>query len=346
MPIYTSEIKKNITPQFLADICRDYGLPELKGKMSSMPTGWQNATFQFRAGTEDYVLRIYRHRARKKGGILHELAVLNDLSTKGFPVAPAIKDVHGNVVKKRKLGDIWFYTAVFSYLKGKFIYELREPRISACGRLLAKLHVVLEQHPKSEFTRYWRYNDVVRKTHDNLNQALANDEWRYPDLIDDDVFYAQFQSDFKFFDHLKHRHKAYFKEYALIHGDFHQGNLRFTGNKIAGVFDFDTLTKAPRVVDIARTIEQIRLKQSGFTSNPKSEEIERLIVKSYETITPLTAEEKVLLNPLVRLLLWKEVIWLLCDPVDSPQAIYSFRETFGRCLWGIKQLASDAANSV
>jgi len=38
---------------------------------------------------------------------------------------------------------------------------------------------------------------------------------------------------------------------VIVHGDYHQGNMRFREAEIVGIFDFDWVSRQPRLVDVA-----------------------------------------------------------------------------------------------
>lgn len=48
--------------------------------------------------------------------------------------------------------------------------------------------------------------------------------------------------------HLNHVHKL---PQSVVHGDLHPGNVKFRGNEVAGLFDFDWANRRERVRDVA-----------------------------------------------------------------------------------------------
>lgn len=93
---------------------------------------------------------------------------------------------------------------------------------------------------------------------------------------------------------------------AVLHGDWHPGNLRYAEGRIVAVLDFDAARIEPRVVDVANAALQASM-SSGPADDPESwpDELDgrRLValVRGYEEATgaPLTAAEHGMLPWLV-----------------------------------------------
>lgn len=67
----------------------------------------------------------------------------------------------------------------------------------------------------------------------------------------------------------------------LVHGDWHPGNLLFRGAKIAAVLDFDSLSTAPRVCDIANGALQFSLRRRGEGGYAWPEQIDEERFRSF-----------------------------------------------------------------
>ncbi|HVZ94672.1 MAG TPA: phosphotransferase [Phycisphaerales bacterium] len=50
----------------------------------------------------------------------------------------------------------------------------------------------------------------------------------------------------------------------LIHGDWHPGNLLYKNSRVVGVFDYDTVRKQPRIIDIANGALQFSMTHAGL----------------------------------------------------------------------------------
>ena len=101
----------------------------------------------------------------------------------------------------------------------------------------------------------------------------------------------------------------------IVHGDYHPGNQKYTGNSVSGVFDFDWCKEDLRLFDVAMTITYF------CTSWKKPEngvlfldEIEVLLkayqekLKTSDHIFPLTREELAVLPEMI-ILANMYVIW-------------------------------------
>lgn len=123
----------------------------------------------------------------------------------------------------------------------------------------------------------------------------------------------------------------------IIHGDFHPGNLKFSGEKISGIFDFDNLQHAPKILDLAICLSQFKFWHARVAPDSLSA-VSRPLLKGYEKKVKLTSGERDLLFDLARFWLWKQVGWTLKKPDNFDQ--HSHQEFFlGASLAGIKELS-------
>jgi Ser/Thr protein kinase RdoA (MazF antagonist) len=51
---------------------------------------------------------------------------------------------------------------------------------------------------------------------------------------------------------------------CIVHGDYHPANLKFQGDQVAGLFDFDWVGPGPRMVDAAREFARMFHPEAGF----------------------------------------------------------------------------------
>lgn len=88
---------------------------------------------------------------------------------------------------------------------------------------------------------------------------------------------------------------------AVIHGDFHPGNVRFQGSEVSAVYDFDYLAIQARSRDIIDALmffastrpadfepDAIRSLTQPFTPNLKASQA---VLSGYQSISPLSADE-------------------------------------------------------
>ena len=75
---------------------------------------------------------------------------------------------------------------------------------------------------------------------------------------------------------------------GIIHGDFFPDNVLWEGNEITGVIDFYFACKEALAYDLAVTLNAWCFNASGDFNQDRAKEI----VTGYESVRPLTAEEK------------------------------------------------------
>jgi Ser/Thr protein kinase RdoA (MazF antagonist) len=77
---------------------------------------------------------------------------------------------------------------------------------------------------------------------------------------------------------------------ALLHTDYHGRNMVFQGDRIAGVFDFDFVTRGPRTFDLGRGIFNFGRERRG--SLTIREDFAHAFLEGYDRGEPLTLEER------------------------------------------------------
>ncbi len=181
--------------------------------------------------------------------IVYDHVVVEHLAGAGLPVTPALPTSQG----RRWTNHSGHIYELYPFVAGDPHAPGDLSQIAAAGRLLARFHdVTSEFRPQGE-KNWGRYFDPV----DRLNQigearqllvggadtgavsqteaaAILNYlEAQVEDVIDrlpDERYWRLPQ--------------------VIVHGDYHQGNMRFSGPELVGLFDFDWVGRQPRLVDI------------------------------------------------------------------------------------------------
>jgi len=167
--------------------------------------------------------------------------VQNILKEKNFPVARLIPTRDSNKTFLEVEGHIY---ELFEYAIGAR-FDSKNDMVENAGSTLAKFHQILKgckltvMSERSSFHNSRAVREYLKKiisdNKDNLHDQTAS-------LLmmmynNSAINVNQFG-----FDQLPG---------VIVHGDWHPGNMLFSGGKISAVFDFDSLNVAPAITDIA-----------------------------------------------------------------------------------------------
>ncbi len=183
------------------------------------------------------------------GQLLYDHSVIEHLAGAGLPVTPALPTSQG-----RRWTD-----------HGGHIYELYpfvagDPhapgdlsQIAAAGRLLARFHdATSEFRPQGE-KNWGRYFDPVNRLSEiaEARELLADGNDTGTVTRDDAAAILNYLGTqvADVIDRLPD--ERYWRlPQVIIHGDYQQGNMKFSGSELVGLFDFDWVGRQPRLVDI------------------------------------------------------------------------------------------------
>lgn len=236
-------------------ISSTYELGELR-RLERLSRGYVNISYRVDAGGKTWLVRRYREGTQVQE-IRFEHALIQHLLANGFWRAAPVVGARGGeswVAYDEPEGGQSFY-AVFEWLEGDDRYSWVDPRcrpevIQQAATVLAEYHLAVAGWvpPKGAAGA----PQIV----DGLSGILATlDRWQAaPGGEDFDQFLLdrfawlrmavvkRWQS-IAACDHLSMVKLA-------VHGDFHPGNLKFSGSQVSGLFDFDWSRIDLRVYDV------------------------------------------------------------------------------------------------
>jgi homoserine kinase type II len=192
-----------------------------------------------------YFLKRRNPRYCSVAQLSYDHGVMHHLARAGLPVVPAMRAVSGS----RWLVVGAHVYEVYPLVEGREHTIGNEAQIEAAGRLLSKFHLATTGFVPAGDKPHTRMHDP----RDSLRglrwarerTALGTGEMGERAVIrrliaaaegvlkrlPDDAYWALPQ--------------------CIIHGDYHPANMKFAGDEIAGLFDFDWVGRQPRMVDVA-----------------------------------------------------------------------------------------------
>jgi Ser/Thr protein kinase RdoA (MazF antagonist) len=252
------------------------------------------------ASGERYVLRAYRllrmrsaSSVSEAGRIAFQLAFQEHLFASGFPTAPIVRTRSGEAFAF--VEDL--HWALFGFVEGQEFDFTSLAQAGEAGERLAEFEAVAAgytgpvvappvievgtwQAPVS--SHVWRTSVLAEEHDERLRKLFAG---------------RGFEEELGFFSGWRRAAaEAWPPErlaglpQAWLHCDYHGRNMVFQGDKLAGLFDFDFLTRGPRTFDIARALFNFGRERRGSTL--MREAFCQAFLDGYESRQSLSDEER------------------------------------------------------
>jgi homoserine kinase type II len=292
--------------------------------------GYMNANYEVetekRGERDRFILRIYRPGLSKEG-IDFEHTLLNELSRRSYHYAPQpirARTGHSYVktTKNMGAGDLSYFVAVFEFKTGRDKYSWDKPLCTAselqdAAGVLAHYHTIIHRwapgvNAVADDT-FGKLPDMRRRWH-TFRHSLAADD-----------FSAYFFNKLDILTGAAKQLEAWKKENACwdfpiiaVHGDYHPGNLKYSGNKVVAVLDFDWSHMDLRIYDVGLAV--FYFCTSWEPDSDGRIQLDRLrhflrayqlAARDYSWIDPLPAEEAECLPQMIQLANLFIVDWTL-----------------------------------
>ncbi len=222
---------------------------------------------------------------------------------------------------------------LFDWMEGRFRNDSLTPaRMAAVGELIGQLHRHAEQFvPPAGFHR-WRgdeISDLVRVGTDGMDAAVAHVAGLVGELIG-----PEHRTTVEAVATRVRAAQAALGEgpdaFGLIHGDLHQWNYLFAGERVAAI-DFDDCGYAHYLYDLAVTTHAVG-------RHPRAAELRSGLLAGYRRVRGLPAEHEPLLDAFVALRRLQLITWQI-EQREAP----AFRD--GWRAYALAQLAQLAADT-
>jgi homoserine kinase type II len=287
--------------------------------------GYVNETTIIRTSRGRFVVRR-NHRRFAEAKLRYRHALLDWLHQRFAPVPALIANRDGDTLVAR--GGRFY--EVHAYVEGE-AYDPHRPRqLASIGATLACYHEAVRGFPALAAEAAPRYSpyavcglaeqlierDVMGELHDQLGWYCAR-AGQLRAQLPEAAYHA-----------LPH---------LVIHGDIHSDNLRFCGDRVAALLDFDQVCWDARLVDLADALVAFASHPDeqrgwGVFAGPIDPERATQLLAAYAARSPLTPHETAALVPLVELVwLQGELGRVLSTPEGAPEYHRSVLEQ-GRAL--------------
>jgi len=261
MAIYTALSKKDITK-----IADEFALGELSS-FTGIRNGSVNPHYLSETKRGRYFAKIDEVKSELE--VKQELDLLFHLRKQGFPCVQPLKSKTGRYYLEFEGKCL----TVSRYVDGVElpVESLSGAHLAAVGHALANLHLIGRSFKKGIDNRFGfnRIAAIYREARRQLPSHLKN----IIRVLDDDFSYLE-----NYLDNNLPK--------GIIHGDLFSDNLKFKGNRLVGVIDFEAACRGKLIYDLATAVNALCFVRDRY----KIERFEALI-SGYESLRPLSLPE-------------------------------------------------------
>ncbi|MFU8772301.1 MAG: phosphotransferase [Anaerolineales bacterium] len=216
-----------------------------------------------KSGRQKYFLRKYKSGVQEEE-LKFEHSIIHHLLENKFDlVAQIYTTKEGNSYVKKPVAegeeDKWTFFAIFEFLKGEDRFTWINPicnpaEIKSAASVLAGYHAAIHGFTPQGRREEAKIIDLLPRIKENLLRFLEEGKLS--------KFSAYIQENLRLILDLNERTLATLEKQdpgqiveLVIHCDYHPGNLKFEGNQVVGLFDFDWTKIDARGFDVALALK-------------------------------------------------------------------------------------------
>jgi len=242
-----------------------------------------NHTYLVNTGEQKYVFRIYSCNWRTEAEIGEEIRLLLELKNKDIAVSYPLPAHNGRYIQQFSAPEGTRFAVLFSFAAGEKLHLVAAATHYRIGALMARLHGITEKITLDRTT--YTPQVLLQDSMPYLEQFLPADtaEMHYMRTLQTCLLHTLAQADNK---QLRN---------GAVHLDIWFDNINVAGDAIT-IFDFDFCGNGWLALDVAYYMMQLHNveKYERADYEPKV----AAFIEGYESVQPLTAEEKRLLPAL------------------------------------------------
>lgn len=261
-----------------------------------------NDTYLVTDDTDKFVFRVYSLNWRTKTEIEEEITLLLQLKENDITVSYPLPDKENNYIQSLNAPEGDRFAVLFTFAAGEKQHIISEETHFQIGQLIARLHKITI-HQRLNRIDYTPEVILV----DSLNKVSA--------FLSSDTAEMHFMRSAQSY-LLKEFETADVSQIrqGIVHLDIWFDNLNITTDNQVTIFDFDFCGNGWLCLDVAYYILQLHNieKYEAKDYQPKVDHF----LKGYESVTPLSAEEKRLI-PLLGVSLYFFYLGVQCQRYDN-----------------------------
>jgi Ser/Thr protein kinase RdoA (MazF antagonist) len=239
-----------------------------------------NHSYLITSGSDKYIFRIYSLGWRNRHEIQEEIRLLAMLKDNGMPVSYALTDAAKNHIQQLSAPEGLRYGVLFSYARGEKMLNFRAELHYNVGQVMGRMHNLTQGFALGRAT--YTPQVILIDSFEQLRQILPADTEEYRWMLSTQKY---------LFEELSNADTAQLRT-GGVHMDIWFDNMNFTENGDITLFDFDFCGNGWLCYDIAYYI--LQLYSTEKVADVRDEKLQAFL-DGYESITPISAEEKRLL---------------------------------------------------
>lgn len=261
MAIYTALTKKDI-----AKVADEFALGDLVS-FAGIKNGSVNTHYLIETKRGRYFAKI--DEVKSEIEVKQELDLLFHLRKQNFPCLQPLKSKTGRFHLEAQNKCL----TVSKFLEGAelAVEAINLTHLNALGHALANLHLIGRSYKKGIDNRFGFnrivsiYRDVRRQLPTHLKSIVR--------VLDDEFTYLE-----NYLDNNLPK--------GIIHGDLFADNVKFKGNRLTGVMDFEAACRGKLIYDLATAVNAL-----CFLGNRYQIDRFEALISGYETLRPLSLPE-------------------------------------------------------
>jgi homoserine kinase type II len=201
--------------------------------------------------------------------VKQEIDLLLHIKKQGFPCVQPLKSKTGRFYLEHQGKSL----TVSRYLEGEevAVETMTSGQLETLGHALANLHLIGRSYKKGIDNRFG-FNRILA-TYKEIRRQLPSHLKHIIRVLDDEFSYLE-----NYLDNNLPK--------GIIHGDLFPDNVKFKGNRLVGVMDFEAACRGKLVFDLATAVNALCFLEQRY----RIERFEALI-SGYESLRPLSLPE-------------------------------------------------------
>ena len=260
-----------------------------------------NDTYLLKAGFNKYIFRVYSLNWRSENEIKEEIKLLTLLKENHIPVSYPLSDSEGLYIQEFQAPEGLRFGVLFSFAEGEKLLNYPAEIHFKVGEIMAKIHAITHNLKLDRVT--YNARTVLRDSFEQLKKFLSDDT--------DEMRFMESAQRY-LLDEFDKADRSSIRQ-GVVHLDIWFDNINITKKNEVTIFDFDFCGNGWLCFDLAYYILQLH-------STEKEEKecqlkVERFLA-GYESITPISAEEKRLI-PMLGVSLYFFYLGIQCQRFDN-----------------------------
>ncbi len=283
-------VKTKFADEKLKKIVSEYDIGEFI-KSKPFKAGYVQTNILIVTKQGKYVLRYYENRSKES--VSFEADLLRYLGEHNYPCAMPMKDSKGKIIKLYNKKPF----IIFSYLEGRHLKNINDKQLYQLIKHLALLHKITKGHKPIN------YEHREPRTKEFCLEAAKVEAKRFEDKEKGKKRLSIIRLKLNELKLPKSLPKG------VTHGDFDKANIKFKGDKITGVLDFDDSTHTSLIYDLGVILlywTRLYIKKFDFKKARK-------IIRIYEKYRPLSKLEKANMYDALQFHALMIMSWLMYD---------------------------------